>query len=135
MSAGVFRRRRIVAAEDVDGLGHVNNAIWVRFVVELAHVHSTARGFDPETVRKLGGIWLVSRHEIDYRRPATRGEEILEETWIVSLKGARSVRHSRFSDPSDSSVYVTAVTHWAFTDPETLRPRRIPAEILKGFGP
>ncbi len=135
MSFKTFRRRRIIGADDVDGLGHVNNTVWVKFVVELAGAHSGALGFDWQTVRNLGGQWLVRRHEIDYRRSAVRGDEIEEETWIASIRGARSVRASRFTRPSDELEYVTAVTHWAFTDPETQRPRRIPDEILKEFSP
>ena len=133
MSTNVYRRRRVVAAEDVDGLGHVNNTVWVRFIVELANAHSSARGFDWKTVRALGGQWIVRRHEIDYLRSAVRGEEIVEETWVASIRGARSVRMCRFTRPSDGLEYVTSTTHWAFTDKDTLKPRRIPLEIKKEF--
>ncbi len=133
MSVDVYRRQRVVAAEDVDGLGHVNNTVWVRFIVELADAHSSARGFDWRTVRALGGQWIVRRHEIDYLRSALRGEEIVEETWVASIRGARSVRRCRFTRPSDGLEYVTSTTQWAFTDKETQKPRRIPPEIKKVF--
>ncbi len=135
MSADVYRRRRVIAAADVDGLGHVNNTVWVRFIIELADAHSSARGFDWKTVRALGGQWIVRRHEIDYLRSAVPGEEIVEETWVASIRGARSVRMCRFTRPSDGLEYVTSTTQWAFTDKETLKPRRIPLEILKEFEP
>lgn len=135
MRHDVYRRHRTVGPDDVDRLGHVNNTVWVRFVVELASAHSTARGFDGRTVRELGGVWLVRRHEIDYHRSAPLGAEIEEETWIESMRGARSVRRARFTRPSDGAEYVTAATHWAFTEPGTQRPRRIPPEILKQFAP
>ena len=134
MSERAFRRRRVVRQDDVDGLGHVNNTVWVKFIVDLAAAHSAARGFDGRTVRALGGQWIVRRHEIDYHRSALLGEEIEEETRVESMKGARSVRMSRFTRPADGAEYVTAVTQWAFTDRDTQRPRRIPAEILKEFG-
>ena len=135
MSTDVYRRKRVIAAHDVDGLGHVNNTVWVRFIVELANAHSSARGLDWATVRALGGQWIVRRHEIDYHRSAVRGEEIVEETWVASIRGARSVRMCRFTRPSDGLEYVTSTTQWAFTDKETLKPRRIPLEILKEFEP
>ncbi len=135
MSADVYRRRRVIAAADVDGLGHVNNTVWVRFIIELADAHSSARGFDWKTVRALGGQWIVRRHEIDYLRSAVPGEEIVEETWVASIRGARSVRMCRFTRPSDGLEYVTSTTQWAFTDKETQKPRRIPLEILKEFAP
>jgi len=129
----IFRREREVEAIDIDALGHVNNAVWVRFVVELATAHSKAVGFGWSVDRQLGGQWIVSRHEIDYLRPALQGERIVEETWVESFRGARSARHSRFTRASDAAVLVRAVTQWAWVDPHTLRPRRIPPEVIAGY--
>jgi acyl-CoA thioester hydrolase len=131
--APIFRRERAIAADDIDALGHVNNAVWVRFVVELATAHAHAVGFGGRTDRALGGQWIVSRHEIDYLRPALPGERVVEETWVELLRGARSTRRSRFTRASDGSLLVQAVTLWAWVDPHTLRPRRIPQEVLDGY--
>ncbi len=134
MSAdAVFRAVRSVCTEDVDALGHVNNTVWVRFVVELADAHARAAGFDWKRVRELGGLWIVRRHEIDYDLPALPGWELACETWVESMRGARSVRCARFTHASDGSVLVRSRTDWAFVDWETHRPRRIPKELLEGF--
>ena len=132
---GVFRRRRVIDARDVDSLGHVNNAVWVRFVVELSHAHASARGFDSKRVRDLGGIWIVRRHEIDYHASALPGEELIEETWVRQMKGARSTRCCRFLRASDGTVLLESTTQWAFVDGESQRPRRIPRDLLDGFEP
>ncbi len=129
----VFRRTRSVTGEDIDPLGHVNNTVWVRFVVELADAHSRAAGFDWKRVRSLGGLWIVRRHEIDYDLPALPGEGLVEETWVESMRGARSVRCARFTRARDDVVLVRSRTDWAFVDFETHRPRRIPKELLEGF--
>ena len=73
MSRNVFRRTRVIRDRDVDGLGHVNNTVWVQFIVALADAHSAARGFDGRAVRRLGGQWIVRRHEVDYRLSAFPG--------------------------------------------------------------
>ena len=132
---GVFQRRRVVDPRDVDGLGHVNNAVWVRFIVELSHAHASSRGFEAKRVRDLGGLWIVRRHEIDYRAPALPGDELIEETWVRQMKGARSTRCCRFLRARDGAVLLESETQWAFVDPENQRPRRIPREILDGFEP
>jgi acyl-CoA thioester hydrolase len=129
----VFRRSRTVVTEDIDALGHVNNTVWVRFIVELADAHSRAQGFDWKRVRSLGGLWIVRRHEIDYDLPALPGEDLVEETWVESMRGARSVRRARFTRARDATVLVRSRTDWAFVDWETHRPRRIPKAILEGF--
>jgi acyl-CoA thioester hydrolase len=131
-SEPIFRRVRAVTGADIDGLGHVNNVVWVHFIVELADAHSRAQGLDPEAYRRIGGIWIVRRHEIDYHAPVTAGEEIVEETWVAEFRGARSVRRSRFSLP-DSQPLVSAITHWAYVDARTQKPRRIDSEVLVRF--
>jgi len=129
----VFRRERSVRSMDIDALGHVNNAVWVGFIVELATAHADARGFGWRRNREFGGQWIVSRHEIDYLRPALEGEKLLEETWVEEFRGARSTRCSRFTRAADGTVLLRAVTLWAWVDLHTLRPRRIPPEVIEGY--
>jgi acyl-CoA thioester hydrolase len=133
--APTFRRTRTVRAEDCDQLGHVNNAVWVRFVVELADAHSRAVGLDWKAYGRLGGMFIVRRHEIDYRAPALPGESLVEETWLEAMAGARSVRRARFTRESDGALLVEATTQWAFVDTKTHRPRRILPEVLAAFRP
>jgi len=131
--AAVFRRTRTIEDAHVDQLGHVNNVVWIDLLIQLAYAHASSVGMDFGTTKNLGGIWIVRRHEIDYHRSALPGEEILEETWISSLRGARSVRNARFTRVKDEVRLVSAVTHWAYVDFRTQRPRRIYPLILAAF--
>jgi acyl-CoA thioester hydrolase len=133
MSGSVFRRTRLIVAGDCDQLGHVNNVRWLAFVGELAGAHALLRGSDNQSLREQGAVWIVRRHEIDYHRSALPGEEIVEETWVEAMSGARSVRHSHFSRADGGEPLVSAVTTWAFVDAKTQRPRRIPAEMITAF--
>jgi acyl-CoA thioester hydrolase len=129
MSFEAFRRARVIAPEDIDELGHVNNVRWVQFVAELAGAHVALHGADLASLRAQGALWIVRRHEIDYHRPALPGEEIVEETWVEKMTGAKSERHSRFTRASDGALLVSAVTIWAYVDAKTLRPTRIPEAL------
>jgi acyl-CoA thioester hydrolase len=131
--AAIFRRTRGVIAADVDQLGHVNNAVWVRFVVELADAHSRALGLDWAAYRRIGGMWIVRRHEIDYLAPAVVDEELVESTYVSEMRGARSVRHAQFHRASDGLLLVSALTQWAWVDTRTQRPKRIAPEVLERF--
>jgi len=133
MSGPVFKRSRVVVPGDCDELGHVNNVRWLAFVGELAGAHALRRGSDNDTLREQGALWIVRRHEIDYHRSALPGEEIVEETWVEQMSGARSVRHSRFTRAGGGELLVSAVTTWAYVDAKTQRPRRIPAEMIERF--
>ena len=129
----IFERKRIVVADDLDELGHVNNVIWVQFVVELATAHSEAAGLDSRTYHEIGGLWVVRRHELDYRQAALPGEEIVERSWVAESRGARSLRRATFDRASDGVRLVEATTLWAFVDALTQRPRRIPPEVSSAF--
>ena len=133
MSPEIFRRTRVIASADIDELGHVNNVRWLQFVAELAAAHATLHGGDLASLRAQGALWIVRRHELDYHRPALPGEEIVEETWVEKMTGAKSERHSRFTRASDGTLLVSAVTTWAYVDAKTLRPTRIPESLRARF--
>ena len=126
----VFRLPRVVAPDDVDFLGHVNNLVWLRYVIEIAEAHARSLDAGARILREKGGQWIVRRHEIDYLDNAGSGDEIVAETWVESMRGARSVRQARFVRASDGTDLVRATTQWAFVDATSLRPKRIPLELI-----
>jgi acyl-CoA thioester hydrolase len=128
----VFRRQRTVVEHDIDQLDHVNNVVWLKFIVHLAHAHYEALGFSFERDRRDGGVWVVRRHEVDYQRSAPLGARIAEETWVSELRGARLVRHSRFR-ASEGAMLVSARSIWAYIDPATMRPKRVPLEVAARY--
>ena len=129
-----YQRPRVIVAEDLDELDHVNNVVWLRFAVELAMAHSASVGLDMAAYQRIGGVWVAHRHEIDYRRSAVLGDELVEQTWVVEMRAARSVRRARFLG-ADGTELVRARMEWAFVDRASLRPRRVPPEVLKRFTP
>ena len=89
-----FERRVTAQAEDIDELGHVNNAAWVRWIQDMATAHWNAVA--PEDHRQAY-IWVVTRHEIDYLRSVGPGETVTGRTWVGEApKGARFDRHVEF---------------------------------------
>jgi len=132
-AGAIHRQVRRVEARHTDELGHVNNLVWVRFAVELAWAHSVSAGLDYPDYVARGGIFVIRRHEIDYRGEAREGEEIIGETWIEAMRGARAIRRIRFVRAADGAVLLETRSEWAFVDIGTHRPRRIPAEVLERF--
>jgi acyl-CoA thioester hydrolase len=126
----VFTHRIVAPADAIDELGHVNNAVWVQWIQEvaLAHWYSIA---DP--AHQDDYIWVVVRHEIDYLRPAFEGEVLIGRTWVGEApKGARFDRHMEFVG-EDGKVRVRATTQWAIIDKATGRPVRVPPEVIAPF--
>ena len=115
---------------DIDELGHVNNAIWVRWIQDLAVAHWAAVA-PPE--HQAAFVWVVTRHEIDYRGNVSVGETVTGETWVPEApRGARFDRHFRFTG-DDGRVRVEGVTTWALLDRATGRLLRVRPQIAAPF--
>jgi acyl-CoA thioester hydrolase len=116
--------------EHIDVLGHVNNAVWVQWMeqVAVAHWESVA-----DAAHKGAYFWVVVRHEIDYLRPAFEGDRIVARTWVGEApRGARFDRHLEFTG-KDGRVCVRARTDWAIIDKAAGRPIRVPPEVVAPF--
>ena len=120
----------ITAAEaDIDELGHVNNAVWVQWIQRIATAHWEAVA---PAEHKAAYVWVVTRHEIDYRGNVAEGESVTAETWVGTPKGARFDRHVRFTG-DDGRVKVEAVSVWALIDRATAKLLRIRPEVAAPF--
>ncbi len=115
---------------DIDELGHVNNAVWVRWIQELATAHWQAVAPQDAIDRY---IWVVTRHEIDYRGNVGAGETVTGRTWISEPpKGARFWRNVSFTGPDDK-IKVVAKTNWAIIDQARGRAVRVPSDLADLF--
>lgn len=118
------------AAGDIDELGHVNNAVWVRWVQDVATTHWSVAA-RPEDVAAF--IWVVIRHEIDYLGNIGPDETVTARTWISDPpKGARFDRNIEFSNAA-GKIVVRAKTTWAMIDKATGRIARVRDEIAVPF--
>ena len=125
-----FRLSFTAAAADIDELGHVNNAVWVRWIQHIAVSHWQAVA---PADQQAAFVWVVTRHEIDYRGNVAEGETVTGETWVPEPpRGARFNRHVRFTG-ADGRVRVEAVTTWALLDRATRRLLRVRPEIAAPF--
>ena len=80
-------------------------------------------------------IWVVTRHEIDYRGNIALGESVTAETFIPSApSGARFDRRVDFTDAA-GKVIVSAQTTWALIDKACGRLQRVREDIAAPFRP
>jgi len=116
-------------AEDIDELGHVNNAVYVRWIQDMAteHWRAAARAEDVDRY-----VWVVTRHEIDYRRATNLGETLVARTWVGEPQGARFDRFVEIVG-ADGSMRVSARTVWALVELSSMRPIRIQPEVAAPF--
>ena len=130
MTRPVFEMTLTALPEHIDELGHVNNAVWVQWMeqVAVAHWRSVADAGHQDAY-----FWVVVRHEIDYLRAVLEGERITARTWVGdNLKGAKFDRHIEFVG-EDGKARVRSRTDWAIIDKASGRPIRIPPQVVAPF--
>ena len=127
-----FRVRVSADPGDIDALGHVSNITYVRWLQDAAALHSAAVGLELADYLRLGGVFVVRRHEIEYFAPAFDGDVITLTTWVSYTRGARSLRCTRI-EREDGTLLVRAGTLWAYLARETGRPTRVPDAVIKAF--
>ncbi len=125
-----------VAAEDIDRLGHVNNARYVVWLEQTAWAHAEALGAGWSAYEQHGCIPVAHRHEIDYLKPAFDGDRLQVATWCTANDGKlRMRRHYQIIRPADGAVILRALTHWISADLRSGRPRRMPAAFVEAYAP
>ncbi|WP_068071057.1 acyl-CoA thioesterase [Novosphingobium lentum] len=118
--------------EHIDELGHVNNAVWLQWVQDIAVAHWDAVA---SAAHKAAYVWVVTRHEIDYRGNIGPGESVVAETFIPDApSGARFDRRVDFTNGA-GKIIVSARTTWALIDRATGRILRVPKDVAAPFMP
>jgi acyl-CoA thioester hydrolase len=119
-----------VTSADIDGLGHVNNVVYLRWMQDAATAHW-------ETVApaslKAEVIWVVTRHEIDYKAPAFVGDELVARTWVGEPSGATWERFIEIRRARDDKLLARGRSIYAALDRATGRPRRIDPALRAPF--
>ena len=115
---------------DIDFMGHVNNARYLSWVQDavLSHWRKLAPA---EAVTSKA--WVALKHEITYRRPAFLDDEVIAETVLEKIAGARAFYSTVIQRGED--VLAEVKSAWCCIDAETLRPARIGKEVAAFFFP
>ena len=114
----------------IDELGHVNNAVWVQWLQDIATAHWAAVA---PAAHQAAYVWVVTRHEIDYRGNIAMGQSVTATTWIPDPpKGAQFDLCVEFVDAAGKAI-VRARSTWALIDRASGRLHRVRPEIAAGF--
>lgn len=119
-----FEVKITVKPEDIDDLNHVNNAVYVKWMDEVARTHWNylTRNADVSDI-----IWVVNKHEIEYKNEALLGDDIVAKTYVGETKGVKSIRFIEFY--KNETLLVKSKTTWVLLDAKTFKPSRIRENI------
>jgi acyl-CoA thioester hydrolase len=130
MSSNIYVHPITIIESDIDGQGHVNNIIYLKWVQEAAIAHWTSVA---DINMQGANFWVVSRHEIDYLKSAYLNSKLVAKTWVTEPKGAKSERYVTITDAETETVYANIKTTFYLLDAKSKKPKRIDAEIVKVF--
>ena len=119
-----------VLPSDIDEQNHVNNTVYLRWVQDVATAHWQALA-SAEAQAAIG--WVVLRHEIDYKTPATLDDEIVLRTWVGKATRLTFERFTEIRRKSDRQLLSQARTLWCPIDMQNGRPMRVSAEVRAQF--
>lgn len=126
----IYEKRLKVEKKHLDQQKHVNNVQYVQWIQDVAEEHWEKRA--PEE-QKNKYFWVVVRHEIDYKKEALLGEELLLQTYVGETTNVTSIRHVIIKRAKDSKILVQSKTTWCLINAETKRPAKISEELKRIF--
>jgi acyl-CoA thioester hydrolase len=130
MSSARFEMVIPVLPGDIDDQNHVNNTVYLRWVQDIATAHWRAVA-SPNA--QNASRWEVLRHEIDYKGPATLGDEVVLCTWVGEATRLTFERFTEIRRNRDGRLLSQARTLWCQVDAQTGRPVRVSADVRAQF--
>lgn len=121
----------VIAAADIDELGHVNNIVYLRWAQDAAIAHWRARA-NADMLARF--VWVVRRHEVDYYASLELGDEAVAQTWVdPNPQGAQWRRFVEISKRGGGRASAMVASNWVLLDAATRRIKRVPPEIVSRF--
>ena len=116
---------------DIDFMGHVNNASYLKWVQDAVVSH-WQRLAPADAV--ASHLWVALKHEITYRRPAFLEDPVIATVVLEKVQGAKAFYETVIRRGED--VLAEVKSSWCCLDAETLRPTRLAKSVVeKFFGP
>lgn len=117
-----------IAPDDIDHMGHVNNAVYLNWVQE-AVVAYWEKVAPAEAVARH--LWVALKHEITYRRPAFLEDDVIATVIAERVEGARAMFTTVVKRGEE--VLAEVQSSWCALDATTRRPIRVAKEIASRF--
>lgn len=116
--------------QDIDLLGHVNNTVYVKWAEQVAIKHWDVAAPGNLIVKYL---FVLLRHEIDYREELLLSETAEVRTWLGRAKGPRFERFVDIRKPGSDRFCSFSRLDWCNVDLQTRKPKRVGQDLLDLF--
>ncbi|HYR22745.1 MAG TPA: thioesterase family protein [Chthoniobacterales bacterium] len=126
----IFEMTVPVLPTDIDEQNHVNNTVYLRWIQDVATTHWKSLA-SAQSQAAIG--WILLRHEIDYKTPASLGDEIVLRTWVGQASRLKFERFTEIRRKIDDRLLAQGRAVWVPIDVRTGKPTRVSAELRSQF--
>jgi acyl-CoA thioester hydrolase len=116
--------------EHADGLGHVNNVVYLQWMQDVATAHWRAVA-TPEEAAAI--VWVVRRHELDYLGEVIPGDALAAHTWVGTWTTVTCERFIEIARAAGGKPLFRSRSVWVALDAGSGRPRRITPDLVARF--
>ena len=124
----MFRHTVAIDPADIDHMGHVNNAAYLKWVQD-AVVDYWRSVAPPEAVAQH--LWVALKHEITYLKPTFLQDTVVAEVIAEKVQGARAMFRTVLKRGED--VLSEIHSSWCCLDAATQRPARLARDVVGRF--
>jgi len=126
----IFEKSIVVSKNDLDKLNHVNNIVYINWIINIARNHWETL-VSNEILDNY--YWVLLEHNIKYLNPSFLNDKIQIKTFIEKNEGFRSIRVVEFYNYYTNKLLVVSKSTWCLISLKNNKPSRIPMEIIKAF--
>ena len=113
---------------DTDCGGVVHNLAYLRMIETCRTRLAAQMGMDLRAMSETQHFPVVTRSEIDYKRPAKLGDWLVIRGWLAEISRSRFWCAFEMTRESDGELLVTARQALALVQMPAGKPLRLPAE-------
>ena len=123
-------------AQDIDGLNHTNNAVYVQWCEKVGWAHSEALGLGMADYLHLDRAMAIRKAEYDYVLPSLQDEALTLGTWITASDGKLTMeRRFQIVRNSDQATILRGRWNLVCIEVGSGKPRRLPPEFCQIYLP
>ena len=120
--------------EDIDGLNHTNNAVYVQWCEKVAWAHSQALGLSLADYHRLNRAMAIRRSEYDYLLPTALGDDLVIATWLLASDGRLTMQRGfQLVRLTDQATVLRGRWDLVCIEIASGQPRRMPPEFARAY--
>jgi acyl-CoA thioesterase FadM len=114
--------------------GRAGAVSFLNWFQEAAFANSIELGYSPARYQALGISWVMRENDLQLIERPRFNETIHITTWLADIQRVKAFRQYE-ARRSDGVLLARCNTQWVMLNLHTLRPTRVPEQMLRVFDP